>query len=226
MSRANAWRVVLLCEDRRTERFFTKLLRRYGIEVLEVRVAPEGRGAADAWAKKQLRDEVRKLRSKNFQRSRGLWIVIDADEVGVTGRLREFHVPKAPWLRAAQRSADASRPLRARQGRVGTSESRELKDASVDLEPVKEHVAFLIPAQNIETWLAALNGLRPLSESVDYKHPSNEVHGEVLAASLRALWEPKQETRTLDQAVAAWKRDPPALPALERAYAETARFGA
>lgn len=85
------WRIDLVCEDRRTERFVTRLCERYGIKVLTVHVAPSGKGSGESWVRKQLPGHVKKLRSKNYQASLGLWVVIDADKEGLHGRRRELH---------------------------------------------------------------------------------------------------------------------------------------
>lgn len=85
------WRIELLCEDRRTERFVTRLCQRYGIKVQHVHPAPSGKGSGEAWVRKQLAGHVKKLRSKNYQANLGLWVVVDADKAGLHGRRRELH---------------------------------------------------------------------------------------------------------------------------------------
>jgi len=88
---AMSWRIDVLCEDRRTERFVTRLCERFAVRVLHVHIAPSGKGAAESWVRKQLPAHVKKLRSKNYQAQLGLWVVVDADKAGVTGRTSELH---------------------------------------------------------------------------------------------------------------------------------------
>ena len=44
-------RVRLVCEDRLTERFLSKVCQRQKIGVLHVDIAPSGKGAASAWVR-------------------------------------------------------------------------------------------------------------------------------------------------------------------------------
>lgn len=89
MNRAR-WRVRILCEDRRTEQFVCRLCKRYDVRVEHVAPAPAGKGSASAWVRLKYATSVRKRRSKNFQANLGLLVVIDGDNVGVEGRLREL----------------------------------------------------------------------------------------------------------------------------------------
>lgn len=85
-----ARRVRILCEDRRTERFLCKLCAAHGVEVLDVHVAPAGRGAASAWVRSQYAKLTQSRRAKNFQHNLGLLVHIDGDNVGVAGRHAEL----------------------------------------------------------------------------------------------------------------------------------------
>lgn len=90
-------RVWILCEDRRTERFLSRLCERYGVEVIDVKPAPSGKGAASAWVRRKYAEYVRKRRSKNFQANLGLLVAIDGDNLGVKARMSELEAE----LRAA-----------------------------------------------------------------------------------------------------------------------------
>lgn len=85
-------RVLLLCEDRRTERFLRRLCKRYGVDVIDAKPAPSGQGAASAWVRRKYAEYVRKRRSKNFQANLGLLIAVDGDNLGVKARLRELEM--------------------------------------------------------------------------------------------------------------------------------------
>lgn len=83
-------RLLLLCEDRRTERFVRRLCGRYRIQVMQPLPSPRGKGAASAWVLRSYAALVRKRRSKNFQARLGLLVVIDGDNVGVKTRLQQL----------------------------------------------------------------------------------------------------------------------------------------
>lgn len=85
-----SWRLTIVCEDRRTERFLRRLCERYEHSVQDVVVAPSGRGDASEWVKKQYPGLVKKRRSKNYQHQLGLLVCVDGDELGVLGRHREL----------------------------------------------------------------------------------------------------------------------------------------
>lgn len=83
-------RVRLLCEDRRTERFLRGLCKRVDVRVLDSDVAPEGRGDASLWVRKQYASRVEKLRARRHQRNLGLLVAIDGDNKGVAVRKAEL----------------------------------------------------------------------------------------------------------------------------------------
>ncbi len=89
--RASA-RGVVVVEDRLTERFFRRLLGRLGFDPRRIRfiTAPAGKGAAEAWVRLRYPNEVRVLRSKNYQHDLFLLAVRDGDRVGPDGRKREL----------------------------------------------------------------------------------------------------------------------------------------
>lgn len=83
-------RVEILCEDRRTERFVRGLCKRFGLWVERTQVAPDGKGAASAWVRRQYPLRLRKRRSKNFQRNMGMIVVVDGDADGFAKRKQQL----------------------------------------------------------------------------------------------------------------------------------------
>jgi len=81
---STSFRVWILCEDRRAERFLRELCERFNVRVLEVIPAPKK--CASAWVLAKYPELVRKRRSKKHQRNLGLLVHVDGDNVGVTAR--------------------------------------------------------------------------------------------------------------------------------------------
>lgn len=134
------WRVEIVCEDRRTERFLRRLCERFGVRVLRVEVAPSGRGSAVEWVSRRYPDDVRRRRSRSFQRFLGLLIAVDGDGAGVTRRKAEF-AARLEEDGVAPRGADESVALfvptwsietwlAALCGAPGVDEDRPLKNAA------------------------------------------------------------------------------------------------
>jgi hypothetical protein len=85
-----SWRLTIVCEDRLTERFLRRLCERYGAQVLDVVVAPFGKGAASNWVKQQYPTYVKRRRAKGYQQQLGLLVCIDGDDKGTATRQREL----------------------------------------------------------------------------------------------------------------------------------------
>jgi len=85
-----ARRVRLVCEDRLTERFLSKVCQRQKIGVLHVEIAPSGKGAASAWVRRKSPEFVKLHRSKNYQKNLCLLVTIDGDNKGVSVRKLEL----------------------------------------------------------------------------------------------------------------------------------------
>jgi len=85
-------RGLVLAEDKRTERFFRELLDALGFKTRSFRfeTAPLGQGAAEAWVARRYPDEVKVLRSKNYQQGLRLIAVRDGDDVGVDNRKQQL----------------------------------------------------------------------------------------------------------------------------------------
>ena len=96
------WRVDILCEDHRTERFLLRLCQRFGVGVLHVYIAPDGKGSASNWVMKQYPLQTRRRRSKNYQKFFGLLVAVDGDEIG-------FHKRKEQLAKLAPR--EGSEPI-------------------------------------------------------------------------------------------------------------------
>lgn len=84
------WRIEIVCEDRRTERFLRKICDVAGVRVLRVDVAPAGKGSGSDWVLQRYPDAVRRGRSKSFQRFLGLLVDIDGDNQGIQMRKAEL----------------------------------------------------------------------------------------------------------------------------------------
>lgn len=82
--------VVILCEDRKQERFFRRLCQRLGHRLIDVRVAPSGEGSAAQWVAQNYPAEVQAHRAKANFISRGLVVAIDGDAWGVEVRKQEL----------------------------------------------------------------------------------------------------------------------------------------
>ncbi|TMQ10285.1 MAG: hypothetical protein E6J90_30075 [Deltaproteobacteria bacterium] len=83
-------RVRLICEDRLTERFLSKVCQRQKVSILHVEIAPSGKGAASAWVRRRYPEFVKMHRSKNYQRNLCLLVAIDGDNQGVSARTLEL----------------------------------------------------------------------------------------------------------------------------------------
>ena len=122
----SAARGVVLAEDKRTERFFRKLLARLGFDTrrLTFETAPSGKGSAEAWVRLRYPREVEVLRAKNYQKDLVPVAVRDGDQIGVEGRKREL--------------------------------GEQLDEAGADPRRSTERIATPVPTWSIETWLLAL----------------------------------------------------------------------
>jgi hypothetical protein len=85
-----ARRVRIVCEDRLTERFLTRVCQHQKLGVLRVDVAPSGKGAASAWIRRRYPEFVKLHRSKNYQKNLCLLVAIDGDNEGVSIRKLEL----------------------------------------------------------------------------------------------------------------------------------------
>ena len=139
-------RVRLLCEDRRAERFLRTLCQRFGVKVLEIVIAPKGRGAASDWVLAQYPRLTRQHRSQKFQRNLGLLVHIDGDAAGVQARKS-----------ALDASLAASNP--------------PLGHRKHD-----EPVAIFVPTWCIETWLLHLAGISQPPETARLKRYPDPAH--------------------------------------------------
>lgn len=83
-------RVRLVCEDRLTERFLSKVCQRQKVGILHVDVAPSGKGAASAWVRRRYPEFVKLHRSKSYQKNLCLLVAIDGDNQGVSVRKLEL----------------------------------------------------------------------------------------------------------------------------------------
>jgi hypothetical protein len=86
-SERGSLRGLVLTEDRKQERFIRHLLEACGFNKRRFyfRTAPSGRGAGEAWVLIQYPSEVKRLRSKSYQR-RCLLAVRDGDALGIEAR--------------------------------------------------------------------------------------------------------------------------------------------
>lgn len=104
-------RGVVLCEDKRTERFVRHLLEELGFEKRkwDFRPAPSGKGAGEAWVLTQYPGEVKAQRAKASE-NRCLIAIRDGDRFGVRHRKEQ--------LDAALKSCEMT--LRQQEERIAT----------------------------------------------------------------------------------------------------------
>lgn len=79
----------LICEDRRQESFFRRVLEPLFGTRLNVVISPSGEGAASAWVLKQYPVHVREWVRRNPAERVALVAAIDGDAVGTAGRMAE-----------------------------------------------------------------------------------------------------------------------------------------
>ncbi len=79
----------LICEDRRQESFFRKLLEPLFGTRLNVVISPSGEGAASAWVLKQYPHHVRAWVRRRPGERVALVAAIDGDAVGTAGRMAQ-----------------------------------------------------------------------------------------------------------------------------------------
>lgn len=87
MSRSS--KVVVLCEDKRTQQFVRRFLKRLSYENHEIRVSPIGLGSAEQRVREQYPAEVATLRRSRFE-DQVLITAIDADSLSVEDRYRQL----------------------------------------------------------------------------------------------------------------------------------------
>jgi len=83
-------RGLVLAEDKRTERFFRKLLKQLGFGRFNFDTAQKGKGSGEAWVARRYPGEVKVMRTKNFQQSLRLITVRDEDGVGIDTRKQQL----------------------------------------------------------------------------------------------------------------------------------------
>src|SRR5262245_43722176 len=85
-----ARRVRLVCEDRLTARFLSKVCQRQNVSVIHVEIEPEGKRGDSAWVRRRYPEFVKLHRSKNYQRDLCLLVAIDGHTQGVSVRKLEL----------------------------------------------------------------------------------------------------------------------------------------
>lgn len=119
---------VVLCEDSQQESFICRFLKKYGGRFNRVRVekSPKGRGSGEQFVRERYVRELSYYRSRKCRVGQLLIVVVDADKIGV-------------------------------EGRIGQIEQTVI-DAGYKPREKDEHVVFVVPARNIETWFKFLDG--------------------------------------------------------------------
>jgi hypothetical protein len=147
MSRPTA--VIVLCEDNRTFSFTRTYLKRCGIEDRGIRpiISPRGRGCGFDFVIKNFAAQVNAYKLVSARLHTWLVAIVDADTGTVAQRIGQMNAE--------------------------LTNAQEPRVKAIRIED--ERIARLVPRQNIETWILALNS-RPVSETVDYKNTikSNE----------------------------------------------------
>ena len=84
--------LVLICEDQQHEVFARRFLRRAGWDTrqLYVQKAPRGRGSAEQYVRERFPLELSAYRSKRHQVGQAVIVILDGDQQGVAGRLRQL----------------------------------------------------------------------------------------------------------------------------------------
>jgi len=84
--------LVLLCEDSRHETFARRFLKRAGWSTRRLRVEPlsQGRGSAEQRVRERFPIELSSYRSTRRYVDQALIVVVDGDNRGVSGRLRQL----------------------------------------------------------------------------------------------------------------------------------------
>ncbi len=138
--------VVVLCEDRKQDRFIRQFLKIHGIGSRKTTVdtAPRSKGAADAFIRQRFPSEVKAYRSKRNYMNVCLIVIIDADP------------PNSP--------EDRKRML-----------DQALQDQGAEKLTQNDRVAIVVPKRNIETWMHFLTD-QETDEQTDYKqsHPDSD----------------------------------------------------
>ena len=128
MTTLSKFRLTLLVEDQRHERFARMVCSQFGIAARNMRVVahPVGRGSGKQWVTQQYPEWVRKQRSKNHQQTIALLIVTDVDELTST-------------IRRAQLA-------------------ESLKLNAIDARTPNERIVLWLPKWRVETWLKHFAG--------------------------------------------------------------------
>jgi len=131
---SEGWRIEILCEDRRAERFLRRLCDRFRIRVLRVDVAPSGKGSAADWVLRRYPEVLKQLRSKNFQTRLGLVVHLDGDHVGLA--------PRKQQLKADARGDDEPVALMVPCWSIETWLAALCGREVSEMEPLKENSSF------------------------------------------------------------------------------------
>lgn len=142
--------IVLLCEDRQHEafarRFLKKIGKDYRVQRVE-RVNPKGRGSGEQFVRERFKKELEYYRLRKHRVGQALIVLIDADTKS-NGR-------------------ESQNPHERVMARI-----RELESAA-ETRKNDECVIIFVPARNIETWLAYLEG-QTVNENKVYPHLKRE----------------------------------------------------
>lgn len=85
--------LVVLCEDKQHESFAIRVLKALGWPrgALRTRVSPQGRGAGEAWVRRQFPAELKAIRSRGKRSRQALIAVVDLDRVTYRERVQQFN---------------------------------------------------------------------------------------------------------------------------------------
>ncbi len=149
-------RVLVLTEDKLTERFVRRLLETLGFNPRQLRFyhSPSGKGAAEAWVLKQYPSKVRAIRSKSFQKALRLIVARDGDRFGWRARKSHF--------------------------------DGELRNSGLATRDAQEPITLWVPTWSIETWVLALLGLEGIEETEKTKTKFREGFSDVRDALRQA----------------------------------------
>ena len=100
MGKMSGAKIILLCEDKQTDSFVRRFLKRRNFKSRDIKTLPlpDSRGAGEQWVRKRYPEELKAIRSK---RNAYLIVVIDADTKSIDYRHEQLRKrwKTSKWVR-------------------------------------------------------------------------------------------------------------------------------